>query len=149
MGAELLRTFFSHRVQPLPRQEVTMWMNLGPSCLDHPFSAELGDTEINTRIQGVLSHWANLNLSSGPVTLREGVDSPWVSLLGLAFGYLCLSLFLNVHMFLRRISGVLAAFRGGSPYLGMWRGGRSTVSTANGCGHGGKGDGTEAPLGRR
>jgi hypothetical protein len=90
-----------------------MWMNLGPSCLDHPFSAELGDTEINTRIQGVLSHWANLNLSSGPVTLREGVDSPWVSLLGLAFGYLCLSLFLNVHMFLRRISGVLAAFRGG------------------------------------
>jgi hypothetical protein len=113
MGAELLQTFFSRRVQPLPRQEVTMWMNLGPSCLDHPFSAELGDTEINTRIQGVLAHWANLNLSSGPVTLREGVDSPWVSLLGLAFGYLCLSMFLNVHMFLHRISGVLAAFRGG------------------------------------
>jgi hypothetical protein len=30
--------------------EMTMWMYLGLSCLDHPFSAELDDMEVNTRI---------------------------------------------------------------------------------------------------
>jgi hypothetical protein len=29
---------------------MTMWMYLGPSCPDHPFSVELGDTENNTQI---------------------------------------------------------------------------------------------------
>jgi hypothetical protein len=51
-------------------------MYLGPSCPDRPFSAELGDTEGNTRIQGVLTHGAELNIGSGQVPLREGVDSP-------------------------------------------------------------------------
>jgi hypothetical protein len=50
-----------------------MWMYLGPCCPDRPFFAELGDTEINTQIWGVLAHGANLNFSSGPVPLREGV----------------------------------------------------------------------------
>jgi hypothetical protein len=54
-GVELLQTFFSNRVQLLYHQEVTMWMYPGPSCPDRPFSVELGDTEINTRIQGVLA----------------------------------------------------------------------------------------------
>jgi hypothetical protein len=42
-----------------------MWMYLGPSCLNRPFSIELGDTD------GV-----ELNLGSDPIPLREGVDSP-------------------------------------------------------------------------
>jgi hypothetical protein len=52
-----------------------MWMYPGPSCLDHSFSAELGDTENNTRVRGVLAHGGDLNLGSGLVHLREGVDS--------------------------------------------------------------------------
>jgi hypothetical protein len=85
--------------------------------------------------------WADLNLGSSSVPLREGVDNPSVSLVGLSFSYLCQSLFLNIRMFLHRVSSVLTAPRGGggSPYLRMWRGRRSTVSTTNGCEHGGKG----------
>jgi hypothetical protein len=49
-GAEHLRTSFSCRVQPLHWQEVSLSMYLGPSCPDRPFSVELGDTKINTRI---------------------------------------------------------------------------------------------------
>jgi hypothetical protein len=30
-----------------------------------------------------------LNLVFGPIPLREGVDSPWVSSLGLSFDCLC------------------------------------------------------------
>jgi hypothetical protein len=48
MGVDLLQTFFSHCVQPLCQQEMTMWMYPGPSCPDRPFSAELCDTKINT-----------------------------------------------------------------------------------------------------
>jgi hypothetical protein len=48
----------------------------GPSCPDHPFSTELGDTEINTQIRGVLAHEVNLNLGSGSVPLREGSTAP-------------------------------------------------------------------------
>jgi hypothetical protein len=66
-----------------------MWMYLGPSCPNRPFSEELGDTEINTQIRGVLAHGANLNFGSGPVPLREGVESPWVSLLKLTLVYRC------------------------------------------------------------
>jgi hypothetical protein len=55
-------------------------MHPGPSCLDRPFSAELGDTEINTQIRGVIAPGANLSLGSGLVALRERVDSSWVSL---------------------------------------------------------------------
>jgi hypothetical protein len=124
-------------------------MYLGLSCPNRLFSAELGDTKINTRIQGVLVHRANLNLGSSLVPLREGVDNPCVSLLGLAFGYLCQSLSLNVHMSLRRVSGALATPRKGSPYLRMRRGRRPTVSIVNGCGHGGKVDGNGVPPGWR
>jgi hypothetical protein len=53
-----------------------MWMFPGPSCPDRPFSKELGNTEINTRIQGIHAHGANLNLGLGPVPSWEGVDSP-------------------------------------------------------------------------
>jgi hypothetical protein len=59
-GADLLRTFFSHRVQPLRRREMTLWMYPGLSCPDHPFSTQLGDTEINTWIRGVLARGADL-----------------------------------------------------------------------------------------
>jgi hypothetical protein len=96
-----------------------MWMYLEPSCRNRPFFTELGDTKINTRIRGVHAHGSDLNLGSGPVPLRVGVNSPWMSLLGPAFGYLCQSLFLNVNMFLCRASGALTVSRRGSPYLRM------------------------------
>jgi hypothetical protein len=48
MGMKLLQTLFSDRAQPLHQQVTTMWIYLGPSCPDHPFSKELGDAEINT-----------------------------------------------------------------------------------------------------
>jgi hypothetical protein len=53
-GADLMWTFVSHLVQPLRQREMTMWMYLGSSCPDRPFSVELGDTEINTWIRGSL-----------------------------------------------------------------------------------------------
>jgi hypothetical protein len=50
MGVALLWTFFSRRVQQLHQRRMTMWMYPGPSCPDCPFSIELEDMEINTRI---------------------------------------------------------------------------------------------------
>jgi hypothetical protein len=126
-----------------------MWMYWGPSCLDRPFSTELGDTEINTQIQGIHAHGADLNLGSGSIPLREGVDSPRVSSLGFLFVYLCQFLFLTIHMFLRRVLGVLTVPYGGSPYLRMWQDGRPIMSIANECRHGGRGDGTGASPRRR
>jgi hypothetical protein len=76
MGMDLLRTFFSHWVQPLYQREMTKWMYSGSSCPDHPFSEELGDTEINTQICTVLAHGDILNLGTDPSSLREGVDTP-------------------------------------------------------------------------
>jgi hypothetical protein len=100
MGTALHQTFFSHRVQPLRQRGMTMWVYLGPSCPDRPFSVELGDMEVNTRIQGVLAHGVDQNLGSGLIPLREGVDNPWVSSLGLSFGCLCQFLFLTICVFL-------------------------------------------------
>jgi hypothetical protein len=65
-----------------------MWMCLGPSCLDRPFSEELGDAEINTRIHRVLAHGVILNPGASPAPLREGVDSTRVSPFAIAFGNL-------------------------------------------------------------
>jgi hypothetical protein len=90
----------------------------------------------------------DLNLGSSPIPLREGVDNPWVSLLRPTFSYLCQFQFLNVCMFLRKVLGVLAAPHGGSPYLRMWRDGRPTVPTANGCRYRRKGDMSGASLDR-
>jgi hypothetical protein len=50
MGTDLLWTFVSHRVQPLQRWEMKIWMYLGPSCPDHSFSAKLDNAEIKARI---------------------------------------------------------------------------------------------------
>jgi hypothetical protein len=74
-------------------------MYLGPRCGDHPFSAKLGDTEINTRIRRVLAHGDNLNSGSGLVPLREGVESPWVSPLELILIQLCQFLLLRTLTF--------------------------------------------------
>jgi hypothetical protein len=105
MGTDLLWTFVSCHVPPLRQLEMTMCIYPGPSCLDRPFSAELGDMEINTQIWRVLAHGADLNFGSGPVPIREGVDKPWVSPLELTFIYLCQFLLLNACAFLRRVSG--------------------------------------------
>jgi hypothetical protein len=100
MGVDLLRTFVSCSVQPLYQREMTIWMYPGPSCPDHPFSTELEGTEIHTQIRGVLAHGADQNFGSGPIPLREGVDSPWVSLLDLTSVSLCEFLLLNEYAFL-------------------------------------------------
>jgi hypothetical protein len=91
-----------------------MWMYLGPSCPDRPFSTELGNTEIDTQIRGVLAHGTNLNLGFSLIPLREGVNNPWVSSLGFSFGCLCRFLFLTICVFLRRISGTFAVPHGGN-----------------------------------
>jgi hypothetical protein len=70
-----------------------MWMFPGPSCPDCPFFAELDGVEVNTRILGVLAHGDDLIFSFDLVPLREGADSPWVSLLELTFFCLCQFLF--------------------------------------------------------
>jgi hypothetical protein len=99
MSADLLWTFVRRRIQPLHQRGMNMWMYPMPSYLDCPFSAELDDTEINTWIQGVLAHVADLNFGSVPVPLREGVKNPWVSPLELILVYLCQFLLLNTHAF--------------------------------------------------
>jgi hypothetical protein len=85
----LLRTLFSHRVQPLHQRLMTMRMYLGPSCPNRPFSVALGNTEFNTWIRGVLAQGADLNLGSVMIPLRERVDNPRVSSLGFLFGCMC------------------------------------------------------------
>jgi hypothetical protein len=109
IGADLLRIFFSRRVQLPCQRKMTMWLYLSLSCPDHPFSNELGDTKINTRKHSVLAHGVILNLGPNPTPLREGVDCPWMSPLGPTFSYLCQLWFLSVFVFLRRVSGVFAA----------------------------------------
>jgi hypothetical protein len=69
-------TFVSHCVQPLDQREMTMRIYPGPNCPDRPFSVELGDMEINTRIRGFLAHGADQNFGSVLVPLRERVYSP-------------------------------------------------------------------------
>jgi hypothetical protein len=66
-----------------------MWMYLGPSCLDRPFSDQLRDVEINTWIHKVLAHGADLNPRASPTPLREGVDNTRVSPFTSVLGSLC------------------------------------------------------------
>jgi hypothetical protein len=65
-----------------------MWLYLGLSCPDHPFSEDLGDLKINTQIHKVLDHRADLNPGTAPAPLREGVDNTNVSPLRFIFGSL-------------------------------------------------------------
>jgi hypothetical protein len=65
-GADLLRTLFSHRVQPIRQWVTTMWMYPRPSCPDRPFSEELGDVEINTKIHSALAPGDDLNPGVSP-----------------------------------------------------------------------------------
>jgi hypothetical protein len=123
-------------------------MHPGPSCPSCPFSTESGNTEINTQIRGVLAHRADPNLGSSLVPLRERVDNPWVSLLGLALSYLCQSLFLNVCIPVQGLVHARSTPRGVS-LLRMWRDRRPAVAAANYCGHGGKGDGWRATWSSR
>jgi hypothetical protein len=68
---------------------------------------------------GALAHRADQNFCSGSVPLREGVDSPWVSLLELTSACLCQFLLLNAYTFLCRIFGTHAMTHGGSRYQRM------------------------------
>jgi hypothetical protein len=53
-----------------------MWRYPGPGCPDHSFQAGLGDTEIDTCIQGILALKVNRQTGLGLVSLREAVVSP-------------------------------------------------------------------------
>jgi hypothetical protein len=55
----ILHAFFSNWIQPLHLWAITMSIYPGPSCPDHPFSEELDDAEVNTRIHMVLAHGAS------------------------------------------------------------------------------------------
>jgi hypothetical protein len=76
MGVDLLRTFVSSHILPLRLWEMTMWRYPGPGCPDHSFQAGLGDTEIDTCIQGILALKVNRQTGLGLVSLREAVVSP-------------------------------------------------------------------------
>jgi hypothetical protein len=69
-----------------------MWMYSGLGCPDRSFSVELDSAEINVRIRGILVYGADQDPGPSPVPLREGVISPWVSLLELTV--ICLWQFL-------------------------------------------------------
>jgi hypothetical protein len=58
-------------------------MYLGPSCLDCSLSIELDDADIDAQIQRILALEAHQNSGPSLINLREGVISPWVSLLKL------------------------------------------------------------------
>jgi hypothetical protein len=62
-----------------------MWRYPGPDCLDRSFPAELGDAEVDTCMQRILALRVDRRTGPGPVSLSEGVVSPWVSPLELAF----------------------------------------------------------------
>jgi hypothetical protein len=62
-----------------------MWRYPGPGFPDRFFSAEMGDVEVNAMVRRALALRVNRRSSPGLVSLREGVISPWVSPLGLAF----------------------------------------------------------------
>jgi hypothetical protein len=95
-------------------------MYTGASCPYRPFSNELGDVEINTRIYKVQAHGADLNPMVSPAPFREGVNGTRVSLLKPVFGCLRRFQFLNVLMFLCRVSGVLAVCHEALPCPRTW-----------------------------
>jgi hypothetical protein len=64
---------------------MTMCRYLGPGCPDWAFQAELGDAGVDTHVQGILALKLNRRTGSSSISLREGVVSPWVSQLELAF----------------------------------------------------------------
>jgi hypothetical protein len=76
MGADLLWTFFSYRVQPLRQRVMTMWMYPGPCCPDRPFSKELGDIDINTHIHRVFAHEVDLSPVVSPAHKEKGSTAP-------------------------------------------------------------------------
>jgi hypothetical protein len=53
-----------------------MWRYAGPSCPD------FADAEVDTWVQRILALGVNLHSRFGPIPLRDGVASPWVSPLG-------------------------------------------------------------------
>jgi hypothetical protein len=89
-----------------------MWLYLGPSCPNRPFSEELSVAEINTWIYKVLDHGANPNLGAGPAPLQEGVDSTRFSLHGpILVAYTFLS-FHHAHGLVQGLGGAHRELRG-------------------------------------
>jgi hypothetical protein len=68
---------------------MTIWMFLGPSYPDRPFSEKLGDAEINTQIHRVLAHGVDLNPGASLTPLMEVVDSTRVTVFAFTSDSLC------------------------------------------------------------
>jgi hypothetical protein len=66
-----------------------MWRYPGPSHADHSFSTELMDIEVDARVRKVLALGARQPSTPSMASLREGVDSPWVSPFKFAAARLC------------------------------------------------------------
>jgi hypothetical protein len=99
-----------------------MWMYPRPSCPNHPFSEELGEVEINTRIHRVHDHGADLNLGVDPTHIREGVDNTRVSLSAFTFDSSCHFDLLMVFTSVRSVWRILTVRHRGSPYLSTGQG---------------------------
>jgi hypothetical protein len=81
-GIHLLRTFFSHRIQPLWRRKIKMWMYPGSSCPDCLSTKELSEGEVEARIHKVLDSAVIPSLCVGPDPLQRWIASVRVSTLG-------------------------------------------------------------------
>jgi hypothetical protein len=88
MGVDLLWTFVGCCIQPPSMRNDYVDVS-GARLPRRSFSAELDSEEINTQIRGILVHWADQDPGPSPVSLRESVVSPWVSLLELTFVCFC------------------------------------------------------------
>jgi hypothetical protein len=89
-----------------------MWLYPGPSCLDRSFSNELSEAKINTRIQNILDHGANLNPGAGPAPLREGVANARVSPLGSVLAVCVISYSHHVRDLMQGLRGTCSVLRG-------------------------------------
>jgi hypothetical protein len=79
LGADIFRTFLSHRLQPLRWWEMMMWRYPGPGCPNYSFSTELMDTNVDAQVRKLLALRARRSSAPSPASLREGVGNPWVS----------------------------------------------------------------------
>jgi hypothetical protein len=133
-GVNLMQTFFSCQTQLLHQWAIRMWMYLGPSCPDYPFSEEFSDVEVNTQIHKALDHEDDLNPWASHAPMKEGVNVQHQSKSA------CIHLwqfvqfgFLIVLKSAHRVSHMLTARHGGSHYLRMRRGGKRTMPTMSSC----------------
>jgi hypothetical protein len=95
-----------------------MWLYPWPRCPDHPFSDELGDAEVNTRICKVLDHGANLNPGASPAPWGKGLLASRLVYLHPSWQFVQFHPLIML-VILCKASGMLTAWLGASNYLRM------------------------------